>query len=708
MTPAEQKILKRRSQLLEMKNKGYTDEFIKFAFFANDPTANIDSDLAQYNDLTGQGSQPVTVGGRQVTVGDTITPKDYADIQAKETQQAQMKVSAREDLQKKLATLQEISQDEEGIGAAVGPNPLARPITPFSGAKQRVANKLESILSTDTLDALINAKAEGATFGALSDAELALLRASAGVLAQSAVKDDNGKIVGFNMAEEDFKKELATLTENTQKAFSSINAETAPVGRTQGQPKVQDPAKVQAWLDANPDDPRAEQVRQLLQSQNLDANPAPASSAVNALDEPNKAVEFGKGVGKSVLSTLQGASDIGQGMLGSVTEKIGLGRPERAALPENLTTATNGAQKAGKITGDIAQLIIPGTNGLKVAQVAKSTGLGTKLVAAIAKEAPSAITASGITAAQEGSTENMLRDALLFGTLSKVGSALGKVKDVATKTLPGKIVDTAIKPSLDDARKAILYKGKSIGQELLDRGITGGDRKILNVAIKNINKAEDKLQTILAGSKETISRNEIAKYLTSLAKKKQATPGLSAEVEKIQKVLMDFPETISIKEANVMKRNLYTALSDTAFKLDASMATQKEAMKAIAKGIKSEIEKKTVEFGDDTVKALNQDLSVFGRTRDAIVDKLARGERNNLLGLGDIGAGAVGAVTAGAPGAAAIVAGKMAAGSTLVKTKSAMALKRVGAALDKTGNKLNATTKAAVMKAIQEILDDEN
>lgn len=423
--------------------------------------------------------------------------------------------------------------------------------------------------------------------------------------------------------------------------------------------------------------------------------------------------EFAKGVGKSVLSSLQGASDIGQRIFGGTADRIletagmELSERERAALPERFTEAEGGAQKAGKIVGDIAQLLIPGTNGLKVAQLSKATGMSGRLIASIAKEAPSSIAASGVTAAQEGETDDIFQNALLFGTLNKLGSAASRMVSSATKDLPGKLVDTALKPSLDEARRAILYGGKTLGQELVERGISGSDRKILETALKNLNESEDKLQTILAGSKETITKDELVPYLSKLLETKGATPGLRSEAEKIASILDDIPEVLTLTEANAMKRNLYAALSDTAFKLDASLNAKRDAMKAIARGLKSEIEKKTnAEFGD-AVKKINKDLSVFGRTRDAVVDKLARSERNNILSLGSIGAGAAGAAAAGASGIAAGILAKSTLGSTVAKTKTASALKKFGDAIDNIPtDRAGKITKAALYKALESALGD--
>jgi len=63
------------------------------------------------------------------------------------------------------------------------------------------------------MEDFINLKAQGATFGALSNEELKMLQASSSVLASRAEKDKNGNITGFNMTEGEFQKQLEILQE---------------------------------------------------------------------------------------------------------------------------------------------------------------------------------------------------------------------------------------------------------------------------------------------------------------------------------------------------------------------------------------------------------------------------------------------------------------------------------------------------------------
>ncbi len=94
---------------------------------------------------------------------------------------------------------------------AVGPTDFARR-TPFSqvttGARSNFLASAQQLSNQLTLTSLQNAKANGATFGALSEGELNLLSSSATKLNSWAVKDKAGNITGYNTTPEAFKAEL--------------------------------------------------------------------------------------------------------------------------------------------------------------------------------------------------------------------------------------------------------------------------------------------------------------------------------------------------------------------------------------------------------------------------------------------------------------------------------------------------------------------
>jgi hypothetical protein len=97
-----------------------------------------------------------------------------------------------------------------GLNSAVGPNRFARTsiFEPFTGKRSNYVAGVEQLRSQLSLDSLINAKAKGATFGALSDSEMRILANSATKLSSWAVKDKNGDVVSYKTTESEFRKEL--------------------------------------------------------------------------------------------------------------------------------------------------------------------------------------------------------------------------------------------------------------------------------------------------------------------------------------------------------------------------------------------------------------------------------------------------------------------------------------------------------------------
>ena len=71
----------------------------------------------------------------------------------------------------------------------------------ITGAKADALATASNLISNQTLQALADAKEKGITFGALSDAELNTVVAAASSLASKAIKDDKGKLIGFDGSE---------------------------------------------------------------------------------------------------------------------------------------------------------------------------------------------------------------------------------------------------------------------------------------------------------------------------------------------------------------------------------------------------------------------------------------------------------------------------------------------------------------------------
>lgn len=92
----------------------------------------------------------------------------------------------------------------------------------FTGAPEKLIGQTEQFISKEFLQNLIDVKAQGATFGALQKAEQDALTAAATYIGQRRIYSGTGEdkqVVGYDMSEADFRRELQTIQDLTRKAY---------------------------------------------------------------------------------------------------------------------------------------------------------------------------------------------------------------------------------------------------------------------------------------------------------------------------------------------------------------------------------------------------------------------------------------------------------------------------------------------------------
>jgi hypothetical protein len=131
---------------------------------------------------------------------------------------------------------------DKALGGAVGPNAFARQtnfftkfisspnFNAFTGATSNFVSNVEQLRSQLNLQALENAKAQGATFGALSDQELKVLATSATKLGNNLVKNKSGDVIGYNLSEKDFKNEIQKVNNFAKLDYIIKGGDPAEVG----------------------------------------------------------------------------------------------------------------------------------------------------------------------------------------------------------------------------------------------------------------------------------------------------------------------------------------------------------------------------------------------------------------------------------------------------------------------------------------------
>lgn len=270
---------------------------------------------------------------------------------------------------------------------------------------------------------------------------------------------------------------------------------------------------------------------------------------------------------------------------------------------------------------------MPGAfKGGKAAVVGKNAALGAGFGAA-----------SGLEKSRSGGNlvGSTVGGALIGGTIGLGGLMAKAAKDFVGTRLPEWMMNKAIKPALHDLKKNIKYGTNTLSKELLDEGVKGGPRKLLQIADDKLTSLEDELQAVLSSptaAEARISRESILPYLSDLMRTKKGIPGLGGEAQRIEAIWKTMPEQMTLQQANQMKRRIYAELRDVAYRMDPKLNTKAATLKLIAKGLKTEIENSV---GGNIVKDINRKLSIYGRLENAMVDQLAREMRNNGISLTD-------------------------------------------------------------------------
>ena len=107
------------------------------------------------------------------------------------------------------------------IGGVAGAGVATKNYLQTEKARETLFDDIESLTSRETLQTLIDAKAEGATFGALSDAELNLLIQATNALSSKIETDGSGRIIGLSGTPESIQRSMNEVVRYYQKAADS-------------------------------------------------------------------------------------------------------------------------------------------------------------------------------------------------------------------------------------------------------------------------------------------------------------------------------------------------------------------------------------------------------------------------------------------------------------------------------------------------------
>jgi hypothetical protein len=121
-----------------------------------------------------------------------------------------------------------------GLNSSVGPNKLSRiALKDQFGQKADFIGKVQKLLSEKSLQSLIDAKARGATFGALSDTEMKILQSAASTIGTWVRTDKKGNVTGYNISEDRFAEEITRIKGDYEKAIQDASGSSSAVNTLQ-------------------------------------------------------------------------------------------------------------------------------------------------------------------------------------------------------------------------------------------------------------------------------------------------------------------------------------------------------------------------------------------------------------------------------------------------------------------------------------------
>lgn len=352
---------------------------------------------------------------------------------------------------------------------------------------------------------------------------------------------------------------------------------------------------------------------------------------------------FGIGIAKGAANTLNNLSGFGQKALKTIT---GIDAPTSTLNPK-VTTPTSTAQKIGFGTEQVVEFLIPGGEiGKGVSAVEKATAAlpkAARLVANLgARAGLEGLGAAGMTALQGGDEKDIKTAGILGGAFGVISKPLENL----LKNIPDTAWSSILKRTPTEASKK-----PNLPAEAAKTGMTSFTRQgLANEAQRNVQRIEVALDDLLTRTPGKVGTLKIAPYLDELRNAYAAIPGEQASVEAIDAVMRDFlkKKSLTLKEANDLKRKIYENISRSYGRGMLEVPVKTDAQKAIAAGLKREIEKVIPE-----AKTLNERQAVYIQIKKALDKTIARTEGKGIAGtgvglydllIGGIGTGA-GAVT---------------------------------------------------------------
>lgn len=201
---------------LDINSPTYKNDLSRLISQVKDPNFTLDLSIKK--------QQLANLQKQNSLMGEPTAKEKKEEAQALKTAQGQT-----ETLKEKVSLIDSILENSGffgGMSDSVGTNPFSRGVkgafNTWTGANQQFAGGVHKLASQEFLNALINAKSQGATFGALTEREGDALRAAATQLNDWEIKNEKGLGTGvWDIDEESFKNELNNLKRLANKGIQN-------------------------------------------------------------------------------------------------------------------------------------------------------------------------------------------------------------------------------------------------------------------------------------------------------------------------------------------------------------------------------------------------------------------------------------------------------------------------------------------------------
>lgn len=371
------------------------------------------------------------------------------------------------------------------------------------------------------------------------------------------------------------------------------------------------------------------------------------------------------GAAKGAAHTVASIGELGDRAMSGLTgqKPVGAGGTEKALGNlgiKNALTPTNTAQSLGYGAEQIGEFFIPGgaaAKGVKVAEkgigalkvgqivsgLAKDVGAGEKVAKVIggvveggaklgSRVAIDATVGGGVTAAQGGSADDVVKNALISGAVPILGSALKATKPLA-RGFANKIETVILKPSATD-----LKDGFNV-QNVFKYKLGGSLQSTAEKTAASIEQRASELKTLIKDSSERLNINTlIDKAETQMSSNKASNFGFNSKLKNAFNTLraevqhLSADGVVDLADAQQIKRSVGKIGAWQYGVRDPEATALEKAANALYTELRTGIESVT----PDRLKAINQELSDLIPIENAIIRRIPVAERNSILSLPDI------------------------------------------------------------------------